>query len=167
MNDSILSELYLLSYALVDEAVQRIMGCSRGALLAKLDIESAYWIIPVHPDDRPLLGMVWKGSLYVDTALPFGLHSAPKLFNALVNGLSWILTAKGTRELLHYLDNFLFIGTEYRGVQAGLRTGVIHLCQLGHPSGHTQSRGPNYLLIVFRNRAGHSGVAAPSSGQKN
>ena len=48
-----------------------------------------------------------------------------------------------------------------------LRTGVIHLCQLGHPSDHTQSRGPNYLLIVFRNRAGHSGVAAPSSGQKN
>ena len=64
-------------------------------LLAKLDIESAYWIIPVHPDDRPLLGMVWKGSLYVDTALPFGLRSSPKLFNALADGLSWILIANG------------------------------------------------------------------------
>lgn len=116
VNDSILSELCSLSYALVDEAVQRIMGCSQGALLAKLDIESAYRIIPVQPDDRLLLGMVWKGSLYVDTALPFGLRSAPKLFNALANGLSWILTAKGTRDLLSYLDNFLFIGTKYRGV---------------------------------------------------
>ena len=54
--------------------------------------------------------MVWKGSVYVDIALPFGLCFAPKLFNALEDGLSWILTAKGTRDLLHYLDNFLFIG---------------------------------------------------------
>ena len=28
----------------------------------------------------------------------------------MADGLSWILTAKGTQDLLHYLDNFLFIG---------------------------------------------------------
>ena len=48
VNDGIPSELCSLSYASVDEAVQRIMGYSPGALLAKLDIESAYRIIPVH-----------------------------------------------------------------------------------------------------------------------
>ena len=48
VNDGIPLELCSLSYASVDEAVQRIMGYSRGALLAKLDIESAYRIIPVH-----------------------------------------------------------------------------------------------------------------------
>ena len=39
-------ELCSLSYASVDEAEQCIMGYSRGALLAKLDIENAYQIIP-------------------------------------------------------------------------------------------------------------------------
>ena len=78
VNDGIPPDLCSLSYASVDHAVQRIMSYNRGALLAKLDIESAYRIIPVHPDDRSLLGMVWKGRLYVDSSLPFGLRSAPK-----------------------------------------------------------------------------------------
>ena len=49
-----------------------------GTLLAKIDIKSAYHIIPVHPADRHQLGMSWKGGIYVDTTLPFGLRSAPK-----------------------------------------------------------------------------------------
>ena len=79
--------------------------------------------------------MVWKGSLYVHTALPFGLRSAPKLFNALADGLSWILTAKGIRDLLHYLDDFLFIGApnteeckqalERALAEAGLQEGLV------------------------------------------
>ena len=40
--------------------------------MAKLDIRSAYRIVPVHPQDRHLLGMMWDGKLYVDVALPFG-----------------------------------------------------------------------------------------------
>jgi len=47
------------------------------SLSRRFDIESAYRLIPVHPNDRPLLGMIWKGKLYVDTTLPFGLRSAP------------------------------------------------------------------------------------------
>ena len=45
----------------------------RGALLAKIDIKSAYRIVGVHPEDHLLLGMLWDEELYVDTALPFGL----------------------------------------------------------------------------------------------
>ena len=29
----------------------------KGALMAKVDIESAYQLVPVHPQDRPLLAM--------------------------------------------------------------------------------------------------------------
>ena len=39
-------------------------------------------MVPVHPEDRLLLGMPWNRALYVDAALPFGLRSAPKIFNA-------------------------------------------------------------------------------------
>ena len=35
----------------------------------KLDIESAYRLIPVHADDRPLLGMCWREKTYIDSAL--------------------------------------------------------------------------------------------------
>jgi len=50
-----------------------------GTLLAKVDLEHAYRNIPIHRDDRLLLAMRWRGKLYLDTVLPFGLRSAPKI----------------------------------------------------------------------------------------
>ena len=50
--------------------------------MAKLDIKQAYRNIPVHPKDRHLLGMLWKGEVFVDMVLPFRLRSAPLLSTA-------------------------------------------------------------------------------------
>ena len=55
--------------------------------MAKFDLESAYSIVPVHPDNHPLLGMAWKGCCYMDTTLPFGLRLAPKIFNVVADTL--------------------------------------------------------------------------------
>ena len=57
VNDGIEPELCSLSYSSVDKAVRLIREKGTGAQLAKLDLESAYRMIPVHPDDRLLLGM--------------------------------------------------------------------------------------------------------------
>ena len=48
-----------LTYVSVDDAARIIVQAGRGALLAKVDIKSAYWLVPVHPEDRLLLGMAW------------------------------------------------------------------------------------------------------------
>ena len=37
------------------------MHFGQGCFLAKMDIESAFRLIPVHPDDYELLGMFWDG----------------------------------------------------------------------------------------------------------
>ena len=42
--------------------------------MAKVDIESAYRLIPVHPHDRPLQAVLWQGQIYIDPMLPFGLR---------------------------------------------------------------------------------------------
>ena len=68
---------FMVQYIKVDDIIDRIMSLGRGTLLAKFDVESAYRIIPVHPDDRYLLGMQWQGNYFVDMALPFGLRSVP------------------------------------------------------------------------------------------
>ena len=49
--------------------------------MAKMDIQSAYQNVLVHPDDRILLGMKWEDQLFIDTVLPFGLRLAPKIFS--------------------------------------------------------------------------------------
>ena len=92
-------------YKSVDDAVRIITRKGRGTLLAKLDLKSAYRIVPVHPDDRHLLGMEWEDTLCIDTALPFGLRSAPKIINALADALLWIMGHNGVRSALYYLDD--------------------------------------------------------------
>ena len=41
----------------MDDAVRRLLAKDPCSFMAKIDIESAYRIVPVHPDDRVLLGM--------------------------------------------------------------------------------------------------------------
>ena len=62
-----------------------------GALMAKFDVEAAYRNIAVHPSDRYLLGLKWRKNYYVDLALPFGLRSAPYIFNSVADMVEWIL----------------------------------------------------------------------------
>ena len=63
VNDGVAPALCSVSYASVDDAVRCIACLGRGALLAKFDIASAYRAVPVHPEDRRLLGMKWRGNV--------------------------------------------------------------------------------------------------------
>ena len=75
--------------------------------MAKTDLKSAFRLIPIHPDDWNLLGIYWQSQYYVDTYLPFGLRSAPFLFNQLSDGLEWILKNNyGIQHVIHILDDF-------------------------------------------------------------
>ena len=110
VNDGIPSAVCSLNYVTIDDAAKAVIVKGAGALLAKVDIQSAYRLVPVHPDDRWLLGTIWENALYIDTALPFGLRSAPKIFNALADAVEWILRQEGIEVVLHYLDDFLLVG---------------------------------------------------------
>ena len=67
-------------------------------------------MVPAYPADRELLGMSWNSQTYVDTALPFRLRSAPKIFTAVADALQYILQEQGILDLLHYLDDSLLLG---------------------------------------------------------
>lgn len=81
------------------------------ALLAKFDEKAAYRNIPIHPDDRFLLGMKWREKLYVDLVLPFSLGSALLIFDATVEAIECVLKHNYVVDsLFHYLDDFLNLG---------------------------------------------------------
>ena len=82
VNDGILKELFSVQYMRVDDVISGIMSFGWATLLAKFDVESAYWNIPVHPEDRYLFGTKWQGNYFIDIALPFGLCSAPFIFSS-------------------------------------------------------------------------------------
>lgn len=109
-NDGIPDTCCSLTYTSVEEAAQSVLHLGRGTLMAKMDIRSAYRNVPVHPNDRWLMGLTWRNSVFIDTVLPFGLRSAPKIFNALADGLEWVVHQEGVSEIYHYLDDFLVMG---------------------------------------------------------
>ena len=64
---------------------------------AKVDIESAFRIIPVSTLDRPLLGFQWKGKFYMDAVLPMGVSSACAIFELSVQKWSSVAFRKYIR----------------------------------------------------------------------
>ena len=63
VNDGIQKERCSLQYVKIDEVVDTIVSLGGGTELAKIDIKSAYRIVPIHPEDKPLLGMRWQGKI--------------------------------------------------------------------------------------------------------
>ena len=84
---------FSLHYSTVDDAVRLLLKHGVGCRMAKVDLKSAIRMVPVRAMDWDLLGMYWQGRYYVDTCLPFGLRSAPYLFNQFAEALHWILSS--------------------------------------------------------------------------
>ena len=60
----------------MDDIIKLVFKFGPGTLMAKFDIETAYWNIAIHPSDRHLLGLKWHNTFYIDLILPFGLSSS-------------------------------------------------------------------------------------------
>ena len=91
VNNNVRCQFTHVAYSSVEDAAHLMQHCGTNALLAKIDIQKGYRIVPIHLEDRPVLGICWQGQVYVDCQLPFGLASAPAIFSALREALEWIL----------------------------------------------------------------------------
>ena len=90
VNDGIDPESWHPQYIKMDDIIKMVSKFGPGALMAKFDIESAYRNIAINPSDRHLLGLKWRDAYYIDLALPFGLRSAPAIFNSVAELVKWI-----------------------------------------------------------------------------
>lgn len=151
VNDGINPDEFTLHYITVDQIIRMVSRFGKGALMAKFDVEAAYRNIAVHPSDRYLLGMKWRGQYYVDLALPFGLRSAPYIFNAVAELVEWILVnSHNVSDLLHYLDDFITAGPPNSNQCAQNLTTALVVCErLGLPLHPGKCVGPSPLLTVL------------------
>jgi len=139
-----------MHYASVLDAARLIQQLGPGAELAKVDLQNAYRIVPVHSDDHHLLGIRWGQDVFIDTALPFGLRSAPKIFSAVADALAWILHSKGVVHQLHYLDDFLLLGPPKSSACAQSLQCTLQVCgDLGVPVAAHKTEGPACQLTFL------------------
>ena len=154
VNDGIDIANFPLRYSTVADAMDSCMLLGRGALMAKLDVQSTFRLCPVLPDEHHLLGMCWQGRYFFDRVLPFGLRSALFVFNTLAEALEWIARQHGLTYIHHYLDDFFVAGApDSPACSAHLRT-LTSLCNtLGIPLAKEKLEGPatqlEYLGILL------------------
>ena len=143
VNEGIDPILCSLTYLSIETVAHTVSLLGTGAMMAKIDIEAAYRLLPVHPQDRLLLGIEWNGEVFCDAMLPFGLRSAPKIFNAVADGLEWILQRKGINYLYHYLDDFIILGRAGSNQCVDDLAALKQVCsELGVPLAADKCAGP-------------------------
>ena len=150
VDDGIEPDLCSLTYTTVEHVAGVTAGYGRGTLLAKIDIEAAYRLVPVHPQDRPLQAVQWGEAIYFDPMLPFGLRSVPKLFNAVADALEWHVRHQGVRQIFHYLDDFIVLGPpDSLQCTESLATLVGACTALGVPIAEHKREGPTPCLTFL------------------
>ena len=151
VNDGIDPEHYSLGYSTLDDAIRLIAKFGRNALMAKVDLKSAFRMIPVQKKDWDLLGIYWREKFYVDKRLPFGLRSSPFLFNQLAEALQWILVNNyHISAILHYLDDYLLVGPPGSGECKQHQETMLWLCRvLGIPVAEEKCEGPATIIAFL------------------
>jgi hypothetical protein len=92
----------------VDEALDSM---SQGVkYLSKIDCKSAFWLIPMAPEDRAKTAFITRDGLYEFISMPFGLRNAPATLQRFVNTLLSDLIGKCC---FIYLDDCLIFSKTF------------------------------------------------------
>ena len=143
VNDFIPKELSSVQYDTIYDAVDFIKHSPTPVFMAKVDIESAFRIIPLYPADRPLLGFRWKGKFYMQAVLPMGASSSCAIFEHFSTALVWAAKEKfGVTEVVHVIDDFLILSRSYQQCKDDLAAFVTMCDQLGVPLAAGKTYGP-------------------------
>ncbi|KAM9319746.1 uncharacterized protein PAF06_004160 [Gastrophryne carolinensis] len=148
VNDGIDKELASVSYTSFDFALGMVREAGPGALMAKTDIESAFRLLPVHPDSLYLLGCFFEGGYYVDRCLPMGCSISCAYFEAFSSFLEWVIKERaGLGSVTHYLDDFLCVGPGGTRICDLLLATMLNVFgDFGVPVAHDKTEGPATVI---------------------
>ena len=124
---------------------------SPNCYIASIDLQDAYYSVPVHPSSRKYLRFYWQSKLYQYKALPNGLSSAPRLFTKMLKPVFAQLRTEG-HVVMGYLDDTLIIGRSKDATQRAVSATTKLLTELGfliHPEKSVLSPGLDLEFLGF------------------
>ena len=77
------------SHQSFDNALAIIAKYEHGAYMSKGNVESAFRIIPIAPEDWHLLGIKFNNHYYIDICLPFSTSISCAIFKKVGNLPQW------------------------------------------------------------------------------
>ena len=101
LNESVLREVYPIPK--VDETLAQLTGAT---VFSKLDANSGFWQIPLADSSRLLTTFITPFGWYCFNKLPFGISSAPELFQKRMGQI-----LEGLDGVLCQMDDVLVFGS--------------------------------------------------------
>ena len=116
-----------------------------------MDIKSAFRLLRVRPQDFHLLGFYFEGNYYIDKCLPFECSVSCKTFEKFATFLEWVVRDQsGIHTVHHYLDDYVFIGTQHSNACITAMTTFEYVCNiLGIPLNEDKTEGPTTRLTFL------------------
>ena len=150
VNDGIDHDLCTVQYTNFDKAIEMVHDLGQGSFLTKIDIQSAFRLLPIHPKDFRLLGMSHLDKYYVDKTLPFGCSISCAHFERFSTFLEFCIRNHTDSEFwIHYLDDFL-AGNEQLDTAKCIKRKALDLFKyFGVPYAPEKNEGPTTKLTFL------------------
>ncbi len=100
-NKAVVTDSYSLPH------IEEMLFLLRGAtVFSTIDLESAYFHLPLHEESRDLTAFITHKGLFRFCRVPFGLASAPSVFQKMV-----VTVLRGIPNVANYLDDIILWGS--------------------------------------------------------
>ena len=143
VNDFIDPKYCTVQYTSFDTALDMLSNLGKGAIAARLDIKSAFRLLPINPRDFELLGFRISGKFFVDKCLPFGCSLSCNLFEKFATFLEWALKRRTLDEnIVHYIDDFLVAAKDLVSCEYLMNNFSVMCQELGVPLAPEKTIGP-------------------------
>jgi hypothetical protein len=144
-------DLSSVEYTSFDKVLNTISGIGQGAVLARMDINSAFRLLILSPEDFKLFGFKFKGLYFYDKCLPMGCSSSCAVLEKFSSFLDWAIKERsGSESIEHYLDDLWFAGRADSSECTNLVSNVSSLCQeLGIPLAVENTIGPSCVITFL------------------
>ena len=150
VNDYV-KDRFEVKYQSVQSAIQLVKSA---AFMAKVDLQSAYRSVGLHPSQYQYTGIEWtfKGdsspTYMFDSALPFGASLSPGIFHRLTQAVCRIMKRKG-HDCIAYLDDFFVTGPTWEDCNSTLHLLLKTLRHLGFAIAYKKIEGPSQSITFL------------------
>lgn len=144
LNDQVDGSSASVGFSSFDDAVVLLRRFGSHCLMGKADIKAAFRLLSVHPDGFNSLGFQFDGLFYFDRCLPMGFSLSCFYFESFSSFLHWaVLLGQTEAGLVHYLDDFLFVGAASSNACLNVMQQFFDMCSyFNFPLAHEKTVWP-------------------------
>ena len=140
-----------VQYTSFDKVLNTISEIGSKSLMGRMDISSAFRLLPIHPDDFVLFGFKFDGNYFFDKSLPMGCSASCQLFERFATFVEWLVRSRSkSNSVEHYLDDFFFVGKANSGDCQHRMSIFSSLCgEMGIPLADEKTVGPATNIVFL------------------